>query len=351
MSEPAGIWIRVSSGGQDEQNQVPDCEKHCATRGYTVDPEHVYTVHGKSASKGKQQADLDRMLADMRAGKFKVLVCWHSDRLERREGKPHTSPLLDLLAEVAAAGGRVESVKEPMLGKLDMGSEVMTFMAGKINAEKSKHLSEQVGIAFDTIKANGALAGRNPFGFTTGGEKYHRVLVPTEDGMIYVPEIYGRVIAGDSLRDICAWLDGKGVTPTSGGRWWPKTVSALIRNEVYMAGGAMPAARSSTSATPWWIPPPGRRPTPRSIPVRPARPAGTARITRPCCPVFSTARCAPTRPCTGSSAAASGAPRRPTTGAPAVARSAKAAVSWSAAPRLTLPCTRLRRRRSTRPCW
>ena len=35
-AEPAGIWLRVSSGGQDEQNQVPNIEKHCAARSYGV---------------------------------------------------------------------------------------------------------------------------------------------------------------------------------------------------------------------------------------------------------------------------------------------------------------------------
>ena len=39
------------------------------------------------------------MLADMRAGVIKVLVIWHSDRIERRPGKA----LLDLLEEGSQA--------------------------------------------------------------------------------------------------------------------------------------------------------------------------------------------------------------------------------------------------------
>ena len=228
MAEPAGIWIRVSSGQQDEQNQVPDCETHCAARGYQVT--RTYTVHGKSASKGHHQADLDKMLADMKSGVIKVLVIWHSDRIERRPGKA----LLDLLEEVSEAGGRVESVKEPALGQVDFGSQVTTFIAGLVNHEKSKHISDEVTAAFGTIKANGALNGRPPFGYTATGEKYNRALVPTADGLTYVPEIYQRVIAGESLRDIGAWLDGKGVKPSSSARWWPRTLSAIVRNQTYM---------------------------------------------------------------------------------------------------------------------
>jgi DNA invertase Pin-like site-specific DNA recombinase len=117
MAENAGIWIRVSSGKQDEANQLPDVTGYCDTHGYIIAKK--YTLHSKSAFHGKQQPTLDKVIADIKAGTITVLVIWHSDRLERREGKA----LLDVLAEIAAAGGRVESVQEPTLGKLDFGGQ------------------------------------------------------------------------------------------------------------------------------------------------------------------------------------------------------------------------------------
>ena len=175
MNEAAGRWVRVSTGGQDEANQVPDIDRHCTDHGYEVT--RTYTVHGKSASKGHHQRDLDAMLADMRAGVIKVLVIWHSDRIERRPGKA----LLDLLEEVSAAGGRVESVQEPTLGQLDMGSQIVTFIAGLVNHEKSEHLTEQVGLAHKRSRDNGALVGRPSWGFTSEGAKYARQMVPTSE--------------------------------------------------------------------------------------------------------------------------------------------------------------------------
>jgi DNA invertase Pin-like site-specific DNA recombinase len=229
QGDSAGVWVRVSSGGQDEANQLPDIQKHCAGNGYEV--ARTYTLHGKSASKGEQQPYLDRMLADMRAGLIKVLVIWHSDRLERRPGKA----LLDVLAEVAAAGGRVESVQEPALGKLDFGSQVTTFIAGLVNHEKSVHLAAQVSAAFETIHTNGGLHGRNPFGYVaTGSVKYHHTLEPTELGRKYVPQIFARVIAGESLNTIARWLEAEGVAPTSGTRWWARSLGLIIRNPTYM---------------------------------------------------------------------------------------------------------------------
>ncbi len=222
MTERAGIWIRVSTGGQDEANQVPDLEKHCTGHGYDI--ERRYEVHGKSASKGHHQKDLDRMLADMRAGVITVLVIWHSDRIERRKGKM----LLDLLEEISEASGRVESVQEPTLGKLDFGGQVTTFIAGLVNHEKSAHLSEQVGLAQDRIRKNGALGGRPSFGYATEGTKYHRKLVPTEQGRKLVPEVYQRVIDSEPLPAIAAWLQEQ-----TGRTWWAKTVATLVRNPVY----------------------------------------------------------------------------------------------------------------------
>jgi hypothetical protein len=128
----------------------------------------------------------------------------------------------------------VESVKEPMLGQLDFGSQVTTFIAGLVNAEKSRHLSEQVGTALQQISKNEALTGRPPWGYRTAGEKYHKRLVPAAQGRKYVPEIFARCIAGDSLETIARWLDSEGVRPPGGGRWWPRRIGQLLRTPTYM---------------------------------------------------------------------------------------------------------------------
>ena len=98
-SEPAGIFVRVSTGGQDEEQQVPEVEHHCAEHGYAI--ARRYELNDKSASKGEQQAKLDEMLADMRDGIISVCVVWRSNRLERRGPEA----LFKLLRQVKDAGG------------------------------------------------------------------------------------------------------------------------------------------------------------------------------------------------------------------------------------------------------
>jgi DNA invertase Pin-like site-specific DNA recombinase len=112
----------------------------------------------------------------------------------------------------------------------------MTFLAGVMAHEESRHKSERVGLAHDRIREAGALIGRPPFGYTTKGKKYGRELVPTEAGRKYVPEIFARVIKGDSLATIAAWLNAEGVKLNSrkGSLWWPRSLGALVRNPTYM---------------------------------------------------------------------------------------------------------------------
>lgn len=223
MGENAGLWVRVSSGQQDEASQVPEVERYCQQHGYKIT--RRYQLHDRSAYHGEQQQKLDEMLTDVREGRIRVLVCWHSDRLERRGGLA----LLNLLAAVKDAGGRIESTKEPLLGHVDMGGQVATFLGGVIANEKSVHLSDQVRISHDTIRANGGLVGRPPFGYTSTGPKMNRRLVPTDDGRRLIPEIFARVIAGESLGTIAEWLSVE-----TGKAWWAKSVGVIVRNPVYM---------------------------------------------------------------------------------------------------------------------
>lgn len=221
--ERAGILVRVSSDGQDEENQVPDTDRWCETHRYNV-TQH-YTLHDKSASKGKQQETLDKILDDMRRGEIKVLVVWHSDRIDRRE----VWRALVFISKVREIGGRVESVQE---GTLDENN-LNTIINAHMNREKVVHLSRQVGLAHKRIRDNGALHGRPPWGMTKTGPKYNKKLTPTDLGRTWIPKIFGWVIERISFRDIIVLLQEAGIEGDHG-VWHPSTVGEMIRNPAYM---------------------------------------------------------------------------------------------------------------------
>ena len=71
----AGTLIRVSSGGQDEANQVPDVERYIREHGYREVKGKRHTLHDKSAYKGEQQEALDQVVADMQAASSRFWSC------------------------------------------------------------------------------------------------------------------------------------------------------------------------------------------------------------------------------------------------------------------------------------
>jgi DNA invertase Pin-like site-specific DNA recombinase len=233
VATSAGILVRVSSDGQDEQNQLPEIESYCYEQNYRINKR--YDLHDKSGYHGAHEPALQEVLDDIRAGFIQVVVIVHSSRIDRRD--PDKAEFYHL--SIRQAGGRIESVREPMFGKSDISGRVITMLAQDANYSYSKTLSGHVRASHDRIRTNRAngrgLLGRAPFGYEIRGEKYSKILVPTALGLKYVPEMYARVIGGESLATVAAWLNDEGV-PT-GTRiatgWHAKTVQQIIRNTVY----------------------------------------------------------------------------------------------------------------------
>ena len=226
------MWVRVSTGGQDEAQQVPAVEGHCDQHGYTIAKR--YELNDRSASKGEQQAKLDEMLADMRDGTIKVLVCWRSNRLERRGPEA----LFRLLRQVKDAGGRIESTTEPMLGTEDLSGEALTALGAVMDKQFSAKLSEDTLRAITNIKASGHVYNGNvPWGFEVEGPKYEKTMAPTDLCRQYVPQIFERCIKGKSLRTMAAWLDAEHVPTKRGGKWNEGSVRWIIRNRAYVEYG------------------------------------------------------------------------------------------------------------------
>src|SRR5436305_7557732 len=106
MSERARLWQRVSTGGQDEESQLPDLIRWSDTRDYEYSLDERYIVKGKSAYYKKQEVALTQAISDMANGEYTVLVVWAFDRIQR-------GTVLEafMLAEkIRAARGRIEYV-------------------------------------------------------------------------------------------------------------------------------------------------------------------------------------------------------------------------------------------------
>lgn len=227
MGTKAALWLRVSTGAQDEASQLPDLMRWVVEHGY----EHVetYTVHGKSAFHGKQQADLDRAFSDMAAGQFDVLVVWAADRIERRGALA----ALTLSERARQAGGRIEYVKDAHLNAANDMSDVMLALTATLARQESARKAERIKAKHHALREAGSIVGRAPWGYeiaTAGGIK---VYAPTDLGREYVPQMFAKAVDGQSLRSICQWLDSEGVPTEHGKRWNEGFLGRLLKNPVY----------------------------------------------------------------------------------------------------------------------
>jgi DNA invertase Pin-like site-specific DNA recombinase len=221
-AERAGRWLRVSSGGQDEANQEPDINGWIASHGY--EDAETYQLHGKSASKGKQDKELNRVVADMRRGHIGVLVVWQSSRIERRGAYS----VFDLARRVKEAGGRIEYVQDAYLNETNEMSDVMLALAATKDKQKSLDISKQVLAAHQRSRGNHALTGKYTWGYASEGPKYERRMITTAEGEKYVPQVFTRIADGQSLVEVAAWLSEQ-----TGHTWHARSIAKMIRNTAY----------------------------------------------------------------------------------------------------------------------
>lgn len=218
----AARWIRVSSGSQSEESQIPVIDDKCAELGWEV-IDRTFRLHDKSASKGEQQAEQDAAVDALAAGEFDVLVCTESDRLDRR-GPRAAYAFLWRLEVVAGRSDVVFVANDPKFGQDDIGSEILSTirMAGARDEIKLK--KRRINETFREMDANGAFRGQPPVGYEAVGVKYAMRLVPSS--------------RAQDIRD--AFIDAAGDFSTTalGERLGmiPDAVSKMLKNKVYSTG-------------------------------------------------------------------------------------------------------------------
>lgn len=100
--------------------------------------------------------------------------------------------------------------------------------------EEWKNTSERYRRMQRYLKSQGKLVGRPPFGYDVAdAEGGHKTIVPNDLGHKYIPEVFDRCIAGQSLRSITNWLNEEGVKPPNSDAWNPNSVRKIIASPTY----------------------------------------------------------------------------------------------------------------------
>lgn len=152
-SNKAAIWLRVSTGEQHAENQLPDLQVWGERRGLQI--MMTYQVQ-ESAFRGAHQKALSQVYADARAGRFQVLLTWSLDRLSR-EGPQAT---LEIVNRLGKAGCQVWSLQEPWTEAAGELRDLLLAIAGWVARQESVRRSERTKAGLARAVSEGKQLGR-----------------------------------------------------------------------------------------------------------------------------------------------------------------------------------------------
>jgi len=149
------LYLRVSTNEQSTDNQLPQLKAYAASKGYDIVA--VYSEN-ESAWRNGHQAELSRLLDDIRSGKRKydLVLVWSLDRLSR------LGPLavLTLIDTFKTYGVKVESLQEPFTSlPYGFDSVIYSFLAWVAKFESDRR-SERTKAGLARAVANGKTLGR-----------------------------------------------------------------------------------------------------------------------------------------------------------------------------------------------
>jgi DNA invertase Pin-like site-specific DNA recombinase len=153
----AAVWLRVSAGHQDSDNQVPDVERFAAHHGYQITERYAVSDSAwKNGGGPEYRKTLQRALDDAHAGRFRVLIVWALDRIVR-EG---AEDALRIFRQFRQRGCIVVSVKESWLNGSPEVQDILIAFAGWMAQRESDHRSERIKVGIARRKAAGLPVGR-----------------------------------------------------------------------------------------------------------------------------------------------------------------------------------------------
>lgn len=148
----AALYARVSRTVQDEALQLAELRRLAQTRGWTVVSEYI--DHGVSGKKEVRPA-LDRMLADVQAGRLDVVATWRLDRIGRS-----LSHLVLLLDTLSAAGVAFVAARNQGIDTTSpLGKALMLLIAAFAEMEHDA-IRERVKAGIEVSRAAGKAHGR-----------------------------------------------------------------------------------------------------------------------------------------------------------------------------------------------
>jgi site-specific DNA recombinase len=239
MSERCAIYCRVSDKGAKDaygmDSQERECRDYAESKGWTVT--HVYQ-DWHTGTELFERPEITRMLTDVRAGAFDVLLVHRLDRLSREMSHQNV-----IMYEVERAGARWDSATEDVTGP--NGVIMRAVLGAMAELDRSKIVSGMARGKREKVAAGRPLGqGKAAYGLRFRKDESGRHI-----GWEEAPETVGNVRrifhnydSGMSLRSLGKALEADGILPpyhdrTGSMTWQASSLRSILTDPVYTGKG------------------------------------------------------------------------------------------------------------------
>jgi DNA invertase Pin-like site-specific DNA recombinase len=146
------IYARISTGKQDNQNQIDQLRAFARTQGWKIQREYIDIASGKSGDREQFQA----MFTAASRREFDLVLFWSLDRLSR-EGVYETLRYLQTLTQY---GVGYRSYTEQYLDSCGMFRDAVISILAVIAKQERVRLSERTLAGLAVARARGRIGGR-----------------------------------------------------------------------------------------------------------------------------------------------------------------------------------------------
>ena len=221
----AVVYARYSSHGQREQSiegQIAAAQSYAMARGYTIIREYIDRAQ---TGRNDDRDEFQRMLKDCASGQFQVIIVWKVDRFGRNREEITFNKY-----QAKRHGVRVEYVAEnlPDSPEAVILESVLEGMAEYYSLQLSQNIRRGYRENAKKCKYAGGLI---PMGYKLDDEK-HFVVDP--DTAPIVREIFSMYAAGQTITEITAILNSRGLLTTRGKPYTKNSLRAMLKNEKYI---------------------------------------------------------------------------------------------------------------------
>lgn len=147
----AALYLRVSTNRQTAENQVAEVHQLARARGFEP------VVYEEVESAAKARPVLDRMMADVRAGRVQAVAVWALDRLHRS-----MVGAIQTVLELDRLGVPVLSVREGWLDTSGPVRPLLVAIFGWVAEQERARLIERTKAGLERARREGKRIGRPP---------------------------------------------------------------------------------------------------------------------------------------------------------------------------------------------